>query len=283
MESPNEEQKKYSRRNILTGSAALLVGGAVGTALSAFGATDPKNSGKGALEAPPLPWKWVNLDPMEAGQRAYRNYFDGGCGHTTYFALLSMLREKVGYPWTTLPDRMMMHGAAGYAGHGTLCGALGGTSLIINLVAYKDAKDPMYTQLIDRLYYWYAKQEFPSVMFDDISSMPKQIKVKAKSPLCHTSVSSWTLAAGEQVTSKAKKERCAKVSGEVVYITVKALNDYFDGKWTPPVWEPSKEAAYCVTCHGPADMQHAKDGMNQQQGHMECKLCHGDHTKVTKK
>jgi hypothetical protein len=262
----------------LTGSAALLVGGAVGTALSAFGATDPKKAGKAALEAPPLPWKWVKLDPLEAGQRAYRNYFDGGCGHTTYFTLLSMLREKVGYPWTTLPDRMMMHGAAGYAGHGTLCGSLGGTSLIINLVAYKDAKDPMYTQLIDRLYYWYAKQEFPSVMFDDISSMPKQIKVKAKSPLCHTSVSSWTLAAGEQVTSKAKKERCAKVSGEVVYITVKALNEYFDGKWTPPVWEPSKEAAYCVTCHGPADMQHAKDGMNQQQGHMECELCHDDHT-----
>lgn len=27
-------------------------------------------------------------------------------------------------------------------------------------------------------------------------------------PLCHTSVPKWTLAAGEQVTSMAKKERC---------------------------------------------------------------------------
>jgi hypothetical protein len=25
-------------------------------------------------EAPPLPWKWVNLDPLEAGRRAYRSY-----------------------------------------------------------------------------------------------------------------------------------------------------------------------------------------------------------------
>ena len=31
-----------------------------------------------------------------------------------------------------------------------------------------------------------------------------------------------------------KKERYAKVAGEVVYITTLALNEYFDGKWTPP-------------------------------------------------
>jgi hypothetical protein len=91
------------------------------------------------------------------------------------------------------------------------------------------------------------------------------------------------LAAGAEVTSKEKKERCAKVAGEVVYITTTALNEYFDGKWAPPVWEPSKDTTHCVTCHGPADMTHSKDGMNQQQGHMECLLCHGDHTKVTKK
>jgi hypothetical protein len=283
MDSQKEENKKYSRRNILAGSAALLVSGAVGGVLNAYAATSPKKIGKTASEAPPLPWKWVKLDPLEAGQRAYRNYFDGGCGHTTYYTLLSMLREKVGYPWTTLPDRMMMHGAAGYGGHGTLCGALGGTALIINLVAYKDSKDQMYTQLVDRLFYWYAKQEFPTTMFDDISSMPKQIRVKSKSPLCHTSVSSWTLAAGAEVTSKAKKERCAKVAGETVYIATKYLNEYFDGKWTPPLWEPSKDIEHCVTCHGPADMSHSKDGMNQQQGHMECLMCHDDHTKVSKK
>jgi len=283
---PEIEEKEAgacSRRRILTGSAALLGGIALGGA--AFAATAPVKDAKAAVEPPPLPWKWAKLDPLEAGQRAYRTYFDGGCGHTTYFTLLSMLREKVGYPWTTLPDRMMMHGAAGYGGHGTLCGSLGGTALIINLVAYKDAKDLTYTQLVDRLFYWYAKQEFPTTMFDDISSVPKQIKVKAKSPLCHTSVSSWTLAAGAEVTSKEKKERCAKVAGETVYIAVKALNEYFDGKWTPPVWEPSKNIEHCVKCHGPDDMFQTKekDGMRHQQGHMECVLCHDDHTMEAKK
>lgn len=286
MHANENEESSCSRRGFLTKSTSLLIGGAVGGAVCAYAATGQAKTEVPAPSAPPpLPWKWVKLDPLEAGQRAYRGYFDGGCGHTTYFTLLSMLREKVGYPWTTLPDRMMMHGAAGYGGHGTLCGSLGGTALIINLVAYKDAKDQNYTQLVDRLFYWYAKQEFPTTMFDDISSVPKQIKVKAKSPLCHASVSSWTLAAGEEVTSKAKKERCAKVAGETVYIAVKALNEYFDGKWTPPVWEPSKEIEHCVKCHGPDDMFQTKekDGMRHQQGHMECKLCHDDHTKVTKK
>jgi len=91
----------------------------------------------------------------------------------------------------------------------------------------------------------------------------------------------WTLAAGAKVTSKEKKERCAKVTGEVVYIVTSHLNEYFAGRWTPPVWAPSKQIEHCVRCHGPDDMAHSKDGMNNQQGHMECLLCHGDHTKVT--
>ena len=189
-----------------------------------------------------------------------------------------MLREKVGYPWTTLPEKMMIHAAAGYGGHGTLCGALGGTSVIINLVAYKDG-DNIYQQMIDRLFYWYAKQEFPTNKFDDISSIPKQIKAKAMSPLCHTSVTKWMNATNATVTSMEKKERCAKVAGEVVYITTLALNEYFAGRWMPPVWKPSKETEHCVTCHGPDDMFHTFDSKNSQQGRMECLMCHGDHTK----
>jgi hypothetical protein len=39
--------------------------------------------------APPLPWKWVTIDPCEAGWRTYRFHLDkGGCGSATYLALL---------------------------------------------------------------------------------------------------------------------------------------------------------------------------------------------------
>jgi hypothetical protein len=72
------------------------------------------------------------------------------------------------------------------------------------------------------------------------------------------------------VTSKAKIERCAKVASEVAYITTLALNEYFAGNWTPPVWRPSKGIEHCISCHSPDIMDQATDGMNNQQGHMEC-------------
>ncbi len=109
--------------------------------------------------------------------------------------------------------------------------------------------------------------------------MPGQVKSKAMSPLCHTSLSKWTLTAGATVTSKAKLERCAKVAGEVVYTATTALNEYFAGKWTPPVWKPSKAIEHCLQCHGPDNMEQSTEGMNNQQGHMECLMCHTDHTK----
>jgi hypothetical protein len=140
-----------SRRGFLTKSTSLLVGGTVG----AYAASAPAKTAVPAPATPPLPWKWVKLDPLEAGRRAYRYYAHGGCGYAAYMALLSLLREKVRYPWTTLPDKMMVHAAAGYGGHGTLCGALGGACCIINLVAYKD-EDDIYRQIIDKLFYWYA-------------------------------------------------------------------------------------------------------------------------------
>ncbi len=279
MERLGQFARPRSRRELLKGSALVLAGGLAGTtARTAWAATDPATH-----QAPPLPWKWAKLDPEEAGRRAYRFYFDkGGCGSGAYLGLLSLLKEQVGYPWITLPDLMMSHAAAGYGGHGTLCGSLGGASCIINLVAYKE-KDDIYKQMIDRLFYWYAQQEFPTERFDDISSMPKQVKVKAMSPLCHTSVSKWSMEAGEQISSKAKKERCAKVTGEVVYTVAFYLNEYFDGKWTPAKWAPSDEIKHCVECHGPDDMEHTKASMNHQQGHMECLMCHSDHTKGSAK
>jgi hypothetical protein len=259
---------------VLKQSASFLVGGAAGGAVGALAAAP--DEGEAPSAAPPLPWEWVTLDPLEVGRRAYRNYFKGGCGLATYVAFLSLMKEKVGYPYTTLPDSLMTHAAAGYAGQGTLCGALGGTALIINLVAYDNEK-PVYKQMIDRLFWWYAEQDFPTNRFDDISAMPGQVKAKAMSPLCHTSVSKWAFTAGAEVTSKAKLERCAKVAGEVAYIATLALNEYFDGKWTPPVWKPSESIGHCVECHGPDDMEHG-GAMNNQQGHMECLMCHSDHT-----
>ena len=72
MVQQREESGLYSRRSILRGSAMLLVGGIAGRISSAYGAPTT------AAAAPPLPWKWVKLDPLEAGRRAYRAYLKEG-------------------------------------------------------------------------------------------------------------------------------------------------------------------------------------------------------------
>jgi len=71
MKEKREEARLCSRRNILRGSAMLLAGGIVGRISNAVGATKPA-----ADKAPPLPWKWTKLDPLEAGRRAYRSYLE---------------------------------------------------------------------------------------------------------------------------------------------------------------------------------------------------------------
>ena len=276
MDALERDDDVVSRRNVLAVSAALLAGGGLGSGVTALAATPAAATG-----APPLPWKWAKLDPLEAGRRAYHYYKDkGGCGSASYLSLLSLLKEKVGHPWTTMPDMLMVHAAAGFGGHGTLCGALAGASVIINMVTYGEKRDS-YLQnnaIVDRLFWWYAEQDFPTERFDDISPMPKQIKVKAMSPLCHTSVSKWSLEAGvKDLHDQAKIERCAKVAGDVVFVVTTALNEFFDGRWVAPVWQPSKGIEHCIGCHGPGTPTQKPRRWNQQ-GHMECLMCHADHT-----
>ncbi len=69
MKEKSEKVAVCSRRSILTGSAALLLGGVAGRMSNAYAAPEPAFA-----PAPPLPWKWVKLDPLEAGRRAYRSY-----------------------------------------------------------------------------------------------------------------------------------------------------------------------------------------------------------------
>ena len=275
MNTQRPQERTWPRRDVLAASVALLAGGVAGSV--AKGVAQEANPDP-SFEAIPLPWPWTTLDPMEAGRRAYQLYRQNGCGTAAFLSIVILLKEEVGHPWTSLPDMMMAHAASGFGGHGTLCGALAGASTIINMVTFGEKRDDILqnNQIVDRLFWWYAEQEFPPKRFDDLSPIPDQVQVKAKSPLCHTSVSSWVSEAGVQINSEDKYERCAKVAGEVAYTVTLALNEYFAGRWVAPSWQPSDETEHCIGCHGPATETKKARRWNQQ-GHMECLMCHDDH------
>ena len=71
MEKEEESASSLSRRHFMTTAGAFLAGGIAGYGSSLALPPTPTVS-----EPPPLPWKWVKLDPLEAGRRAYRSYLE---------------------------------------------------------------------------------------------------------------------------------------------------------------------------------------------------------------
>jgi hypothetical protein len=181
-----------------------------------------------------------------------------------------MLQEKVGYPYTMLPDDLFNHAAGGYGGQGSLCGSLGACAALINLIAFD--KDKSHTKLTADLLKWYSQTEMPSNRCDAIATHKDQYKEAPGSTLCHVSVSSWILKANTNYDAPARKDRCGKVTGDAVYQTVLMLNDYSDGKYTAVKAKLSAETAGCMSCHG-------KGGDNNVTIQQDCMDCHTDHTK----
>ncbi len=73
----NDQDAKLSRRSFLNTAGAVTVGG---LAVAAGGTllTGREAKAKSMQTAPPLPWKYVKLDPLEAGKRGYKNYLEKG-------------------------------------------------------------------------------------------------------------------------------------------------------------------------------------------------------------
>jgi hypothetical protein len=71
MNSSREKTTPLSRRSFITKAGIFLAGG-----LAAHGSGLASTTDQAAAIPPPLPWKWVKLDPLEAGRRAYRSYLE---------------------------------------------------------------------------------------------------------------------------------------------------------------------------------------------------------------
>ena len=73
----DEPVESLSRRGFLNTAGIAAVGGlVVATGGSLF--ADKNADAVPVPEAPPLPWKYTELDPLEAGKRGYKSYLEKG-------------------------------------------------------------------------------------------------------------------------------------------------------------------------------------------------------------
>jgi len=261
--------KDVSRRSFLKKSS-VGIGVAAGALMFGTGVAGAQAQG-GVVAETPLPY--VELDPEEARLRAHAAYFRAGCSYAVFYAIASLLRDKVGGAYNQIPLRMLGYGRGGAASWGTLCGTLNGAGAAINLVA----PDADVNKILGDLIGWYTITPFPSKESNDIA-VAKGYKYDAKlpisidlatsvsnSPLCHASVASWINASGFKASAPERAERCARLCGDVASKTVVMLNAWKAGTFAA-TFKVSDETAGCLSCHG-----------DDQVGKMSCTSCHDAH------
>lgn len=208
------------------------------------------------------------LVPAVVADRAYRIFPEGACMYATFASIVSSLGELVGEPYRSFPVEMMRYGEGGVSGWGSLCGALNGAAAAIGLI-YPGKDGSRRAELITELFSWYEQAQLPKFR-------PKQTAVSLEIPpsiarsvsnsvLCHVSVSRWCKVSRCDVLSPEKRERCRRLSADVVLKTVELLNRSQEPASTFAVLSPDTQS--CVACHGKTNRA---DAMVK----MRCNTCH---------
>lgn len=263
--------KEITRKEFLTNTSKYAVGalaGVVGLNALAGGKilASPKNY--------TWPWPYQAVDPEDVRIRAHHLYWaDKDCASGVFGAFVEALREKIGEPWTTMPIEVMLFGRGGGNGWGTLCGALNGAAAVISLVTSKADSG----KLINEIFGWGSSEAIPTNAANQAAIDGKYIDKKyndalpqsvSGSPLCHASVSQWCNIAKKKVGDLERKERCARLAGDVAAKTAEILNAFFAQTFTS-TFVTHPYVAQCQGCHGPA-------AFNNVMTQMNCEPCHGD-------
>lgn len=294
--------ENIGRRNFVKG-AAILSGVAACGALNAGAAL----AAPAQVELPPLPWGYQELDPEELRKLGHLGYYAYECSGGVFWALVTALKEKIGYPYTAiatptkedvihylknkkkkggphLPPMFMQYGVGGVANYGTLCGAPNGASSLINIAV---PMDPAKKEIIPRLLRYYETEAFPTDASNKYAMNnefypPKYKSGKAlpqvvgDSVLCHISVGTWCEKSGYASGSKERSERCARITGDVAAMTAKLLNATIqDNLATVFPLGLSQETAECRTCHSKGEEYETGQFT---RGSMECGSCHDETT-----
>ncbi|MBI9088714.1 MAG: C_GCAxxG_C_C family protein [Desulfobacterium sp.] len=287
------------RRSFLKGLAAFpgaALCGILGAKNASASIATPET-----VEAPALPWGYKELDPEYLRKLGHLGYYAFECGGGAFWAMMTALKEAMGYPYTVIPlptrkavinhlknkksgmhlQVMMQFGVGGVANFGSLCGAPNGASSAINIaLPMGDVKE-----VVPRLMRYYETTPFPSDKANETALKKAFYPPKYKSDkslpqsashsvLCHVSVGGWCEKAGYASGSKERSERCARLTGDISAMGGILLNAHMKGELhTVFPMKVSQETAGCRTCHSKGKKY---ESGQFTRGMMECGNCHDD-------
>ncbi len=268
------EELMVGRRSFLSGAGGVVVGGFMNQT-AAF--SEDQDA------VPEIPWGYTELDVEEARKRGQQCYYSSNCASGVFQSLISMLRETLGEPYTSIPLDLYDFGGGGIAGWGTLCGTLNSANGVITLVAGPSSAPALVNELMG----WYTGQAFPTDASNAYGengdfyhettmtgvSLPSSVSI---SPLCHVSVSKWCESSGFASASDERKERCARLTGDVAAKTAELLNAFHNDTFTAS-YQHSSETISCLTCHTAGE---SFESGNMTMGKMNCISCHAPHDEI---
>lgn len=294
-----------TRREMLSGTGLLLGGAAALGVLQACGGSDHA----AAVETPTTPETpqtpttpetpvgpqvkdfpyeqhlpaGYRLDVASLQEAAYQGYYAGGCCHGSYSALLGELAKTAGAPFNLLPIDFGKFGGGGIASYGSICGAVLGGVLVVNMVVSNaTARAAIMTDLMR----WYEQFPFPAyvpvtknakessgVTLDFSAANLATLQRAPRSHLCHASVSGWCSANGVSATGGDKLARCARLTADVAGKAAEMVNAYLSTAAYAAAPRDTTSSG-CVTCHTGAIGNSSKPVVSG----MECTTCHADKT-----
>ena len=245
-----------------------------------IGGDDPRDCDQsGDDKKPTWPYAYTKLDVETVRKLGHRQFYEGDCCYGVFSAIVQSLADELGEPFASIPTDMMRYGKGGVYGYGTLCGTVNGAAAAIQLVMDEPTAAPIITELLN----WYASTMLPTdvancyavnheYLVDELKTdeaLPQNI---AGNVLCHVSVSKWCQESGYASGSEERKERCARLAGDVAAKAVELLNAVADESFTPTLTSPGEQTG-CMNCHKPG-LEFS--GGNFTQGKMDCTTCHVD-------
>jgi len=256
------------RRKAMKVAAGAIVGGSAGlfTLTSAF-----KPEIEPVTEAHNLQykqeeneWKYSPLDPGLTAGLAYKYYAEGSCMYATVKSIVSQLGEKFGEPYKSFPVHLFKYGHGGVGGSGSICGTLNGAAALIGLIVTDGS---IRDQMITDIFRWYEQTPLPEFSPESPSLDYTPVKSTSQSILCHASNTNWCKTSGFKVNSNERKERCKRMTGDVVKKVTLSLNEIHSGKYITSVYN-DETVNTCMTCHG------SEGKVNNAAAKMTCTPCH---------